>query len=190
MIKNVKKLKAKQKIKLSECYIAQSDTTKYFYIHGYNSTGLQTSQNIEKLGIKVEVLAWDSKVDFEVNFQNLCVQIPKKGDFKIIATSLGCYYARAIAEKNCCELVLFNPCFDPQNYDFIAERKSYNYEFDPTTTVPMAIFVSESDEILINNVEKVKELFGGRCYIEVTNERHRITDFLKYKDKVLYEGRI
>ena len=163
---------------------------KYFYIHGYNSTGFETAKNIEKLGIKVEVLGWDSKKDFETNYQNLLAQLPEKDDFKIIATSLGCYYARALAEKNCCVLTLFNPCFDPQNYDFIAERKSYNYEFDPTTTVPMAIFVSESDEILINNVEKVKELFEGRCYIEVTNEKHRISDFSKYKDKVLYEGRI
>ncbi|MBQ9293281.1 MAG: hypothetical protein IJ211_08490 [Campylobacter sp.] len=188
MIKNVKKLKAKQKIKLSECYIAQSDTTKYFYIHGYNSTGAQTAKNIEKLGIEVEVLDWDSRADFEINYQNLLAQLPEKDEYKIIASSLGCYYARALAEKKYSDLVLFNPCFDPQNYDFIAERKSYNYEFDPTTTVPMAVFVSQSDEVLVNNVEKVKELFGGRCYIEVTNERHRITDFSKYKDAILDEG--
>ena len=54
----------------------------------------------------------------------------------------------------------------------------------------MSIFVSQSDEVLVNNVEKVKELFDGHCYIETTNEKHRITDFSKYKDKVLYEGRI
>lgn len=188
MIKNVKKLKAKRKIKLGIACAPENDTTKYFYIHGYNSTGFETAKNIEKLGIKVEVLDWDSKKDFETNYQNLLAQLPEKDDFKIIATSLGCYYARALAEKNCCDLVLFNPCFDPQNYDFIAERKSYNYEFDPTTTVPMAVFVSQSDEVLVNNVEKVKELFSGHCYIETTNEKHQITDFSKYKDTILDEG--
>ena len=187
MIKNIKKLKAKRKIKLGIACAPENDTTKYFYIHGYNSTGAQTAQNIEKLGIEVEVLGWDSRADFETNYQNLLAQLPEKDDFKIIATSLGCYYARALAEKNCCDLVLFNPCFDPQNYDFIAERATYNYKFDKSETIPMSIFVSETDEILINNVEKVKKLFGGKCYIEVTNEKHRISDFSKYKDRILYE---
>ncbi|MDA3077923.1 hypothetical protein OFO07_03145 [Campylobacter sp. JMF_06 NA1] len=188
MIKKAKNLKMRRKIKLGIACAPENDTTKYFYIHGYNSTGFETAKNIEKLGIEVEVLGWDSRADFEINFQNLCVKLPKKGDFKIIATSLGCYYARAIAEKNCCDLVLFNPCFDPQNYDFIAERKSYNHKFNPMLTVPMSIFVSQSDEVLVNNVEKVKELFGGCCYIEVTNERHRITDFSKYKDTILKDS--
>ncbi|MBQ9876274.1 MAG: hypothetical protein IJM31_04240, partial [Campylobacter sp.] len=93
---------------------------KYFYIHGYGGTGAQTSKNIEKLGIKVEVLGWDSKKDFEINYQNLLAQLPEKDEYKIIASSLGCYYARALAEKKYSHLILFNPCFDPQNYDFIA----------------------------------------------------------------------
>ena len=187
MIRKVKNLKMRRKIKLGIACAPENDITKYFYIHGYNSTGFETAKNIEKLGIEVEVLSWDSRADFEINFQNLCAKLPKKGEYKIIASSLGCYYARAIAEKNCCELVLFNPCFDPQNYDFIAERATYNYEFDKSETIPMSIFVSETDEILVNNVEKVKKLFGGHCYIEVTNEKHRISDFSKYKDRILYE---
>ena len=188
MIKNIKKLKAKRKIKLGIACAPENDTIKYFYIHGYNSTGAQTAQNIEKLGIEVEVLGWDSKKDFETNYQNLLAQLPEKDEYKIIASSLGCYYARALAEKKYSELVLFNPCFDPQNYDFIAERATYNYKFNPSITIAMSIFVSQSDEVLVNNVEKVKELFGGRCYIETTNEKHRITDFSKYKDAILKES--
>ena len=188
MIKNVKKLKAKRKIKLGIACAPENDTTKYFYIHGYNSTGLQTAKNIEKLGIKVEVLGWDSKKDFETNYQNLLAQLPEKDEYKIIASSLGCYYARALAEKKYSNLVLFNPCFDPQNYDFIAERATYNYKFNPSITIAMSIFVSQSDEVLVNNVEKVKELFGGHCYIETTNEKHRVTDFARYKDTILKES--
>ncbi|MDA3079816.1 MULTISPECIES: YqiA/YcfP family alpha/beta fold hydrolase [unclassified Campylobacter] len=161
---------------------------KYFYIHGYGGSGAQTAKNIEKLGIKVEVLGWDSKKDFETNYQNLLAQLPEKDEYKIIASSLGCYYARALAEKKYSNLVLFNPCFDPQNYDFIVERATYNYKFNPSITIAMSIFVSESDEVLIDNVEKVKELFSGHCYIETTNEKHRVTDFSKYKDTILKES--
>ncbi|MDA3049568.1 hypothetical protein OFO03_07885 [Campylobacter sp. JMF_02 ED1] len=188
MIRKVKNLKMRRKIKLGIACAPENDITKYYYIHGYNSTGAQTAQNIEKLGIKVEVLGWDSRADFETNYQNLLAQLPEKDEYKIIASSLGCYYARAIAEKKYSHLVLFNPCFDPQNYDFIAERATYNYKFNPSITIATSIFVSQSDKVLVNNVEKVKELFGGHCYIEVTNERHRITDFSKYKDTILKDS--
>ena len=160
---------------------------KCFYIHGYNSSGIETTENIKKIGIDIETLQWDSRKDFKENFEVLLEKLKnEKDDFKLVATSLGCYYARALAEEFYCPLTLFNPCFDPENYDFIKEK--YDYEFDTSKTVPMSIFVSETDEVLKNNVEKVKNLFGEKCFIEVTNEKHRITDFSKYKEAILFDA--
>ena len=166
---------------------------KICYIHGYGSNGLRTGGKLkEAVGVDVEILGWDSSKPFRENFNDLLKRVKKiaKKDDEIVlvATSLGCYYARAIAENEYCELNLFNPCFKPWELtDIIPPEisKTYDYEFNKSIGIAMAIFVSEEDEVIPNNVESVKEMFGGRCYIEVTKEKHRIESFEKYKDKIL-----
>lgn len=174
-------------------YFLRKNAMKICYIYGYGSNGLRTGGKLkEAIGIDVEILGWNSDKPFRESFNALLKivkEIAKKDDeIVLVATSLGCYYARAIAENEYCELKLFNPCFKPQELTNIIPpkiSKTYDYKFDKSLEIAMSIFVSDEDEVIPNNVKNVKDMFEGCCYIEVTKEKHRIESFEKYRDEIL-----
>lgn len=166
---------------------------KIYYIHGYGSNGVRSKENLKNaLGLEVEILGWDYKRCFRENFSDLLEKVKeiftKESEILIVASSLGCYYARAIGENvPSCKLRLFNPCFKPRNSSVIEPQISltYDYKFNATQKIDMSIFVSDIDEVIPNNDKIVKEMFGKIAKIEITKEKHKIESFEKYKDKIL-----
>ena len=177
----------------------------YYYIHGFNS-GVNSS-TISKIrdAMKVNVipLGYDSKSSYEENINTLIQQVFDE-DACFIGTSLGAFYANKIASHFGCPCVLFNPVCDPfielqqflgeninfssgESYIFSKETlASYAYTyFVEDNGIPRTIFVSENDEVLVNNVNKVNALYGGKAEISIINGSHRIEDFTPYVGRII-----
>ena len=184
----------------------------YFYIHGFNSG--KNSSTVENLNRHISVipLEWDCSERCEENISSLIEQIhsyTNNNDFEditIIGSSMGGYYARRIAdiisEDYNVSCVLFNPVTNPseQIHQFIGHNTNYStgktYEFTKETLssysditvinneIPCIVFVSDCDEVLLNNVERVENKYHNSSIIRVIHTSHRIENYESYIDSI------
>lgn len=187
--------------------------TMYFYIHGFNS-GINSSsvENLRKYISGIIPLEWDCSVECETNISSLIEQIRSHvndedfEDVTIIGSSMGGYYARRIADMisddynvSC---VLFNPVTSPseQIRQFVGHNVNYatgkSYEFTEeilssyrdievvNKNIPSIVFVSDCDEVLPNNVERVESKYHDSSLIRVIHTAHRIDDYEEYVDGI------
>ena len=123
-------------------------------------------------------------------------------DVVIMGTSLGAFYAKRIAEYFHAYCVMINPVVDPveELRRFIGEHVNFvsgkRYRFDEQTLLsykayrqtsldsPTLIYVSSSDELLINNYEKVCSEFETSALIIETKTSHQVA-FNELPDLVL-----
>lgn len=185
----------------------------FFYIHGFNSGRSSSSvENLSRYIPGVIPLQWDCSERYENNISYLIEQIHchiDNSDFRditLIGTSMGGYYARAVAdilsEEYNVSCVLFNPVINPseqisqflginvnystrQVYEFTEEvLSSYPQIMVTNKTIPVIIFVSDADEVLPGNVDRVEHTYRDCAIIHHIHTPHRISDYGEYIDAI------
>ncbi len=171
----------------------------FCYVHGFNSGEQSRSGKLleEALGVPVFKPSYDSARPFPENFESLLFQCRAVSPGSVImGSSLGGFLAYRIAgflNMNC---VLFNPVTYPYEdlEQFIGTQtnlctgKTYAFTRDILETyrgakaepaeIAAEIFVSDCDEVLADNVERVKRTYPGR--IHVIHTPHSLENFRPY----------
>ena len=150
---------------------------KMYLIHGKNSNkNSYTLNNFLKVteNIDVQFVEYDSSLSFKEIYDIIDSQLQDiTEDDIIVGHSLGGYFALIFSSKYNTKKILINPSLHPKGYpELRSEVKSFNRAG--------LCLTSSEDEVLENNYEVCKE---NLKYIEVidTKEKHRISDFSKYK---------
>lgn len=150
---------------------------KMYLIHGKNSNkNSYTLNNFLKVtpNIDVQFIEYDSSLSFKEIYDIIDSQLQDiTEDDIIVGHSLGGYFALIFSSKYNTKKILINPSLHPKGYpELRSEVKSFNRAG--------LCLTSSEDEVLENNYEVCKE---NLKYIEVidTKEKHRISDFSKYK---------
>lgn len=150
---------------------------KMYLIHGKNSDkNSYTLNNFLRVTEKIDVqfVEYDSSLSFKEIYNIIDSQLQGiSEDDIIVGHSLGGYYALIFSSKYSTKKILINPSLHPKGYpELSSEVKSFNRAG--------LCLTSSEDKVLENNYEVCKE---NLKYIEVidTKEKHRISDFSKYK---------
>ena len=171
-----------------------------FYVHGFNSGAGSSSGRLlaRQLGVEVHPLEYSSDGMFADNFESLKQQVNTHGDgFDVlVGTSMGGFYALMLSQAMLTPCVAFNPVVEPRrqlrqflgrNVNFVTQ-KAYDFTeamldsypervAGPGGNVPVQVYVSEIDELLQGNADRVRRIFPD-C--TVTRTSHRMTDFSRY----------
>ena len=172
---------------------------KYFYIHGLMATGQSSAKELNRvLGSHVAVLPWDYTKCFEENFEKLSTILEQeKDDFILMGSSMGGFYANALANKFLVSCALFNPVNNPQellkevkNIDYykngiekLTEEVINSYKIQKDVLLPRVIVIGKNDDI-VNPDENIKH-WSGRCYLKIVEEGHKIKNFDVFKQDIL-----
>ena len=155
---------------------------KMYLIHGKNSNkNSYTLNNFLKVteNIDVQFVEYDSSLSFKDIYNIIDSQLQDiTEDDIIVGHSLGGYFALIFSSKYNTKKILINPSLHPKGYSELrSEVKSFNRAG--------LCLTSSEDEVLKNNYEVCKKELK---YIQAidTKEKHRISDFSKYK-KVINE---
>ena len=150
---------------------------KMYLIHGKNSNkNSYTLNNFLKVteNIDVQFIEYDSSLSFKDIYNIIDSQLQDiSEDDIIVGHSLGGYFALIFSSKYNTKKILINPSLHPKGYpELRSEVKSFNRAG--------LCLTSSEDEVLKNNYEVCKKELK---YIQVidTKEKHRISDFSKYK---------
>ena len=150
---------------------------KMYLIHGKNSNkNSYTLNNFLKVteNIDVQFIEYDSSLSFKDIYNIIDSQLQDiTEDDIIVGHSLGGYFALIFSSKYNTKKILINPSLHPKGYpELRSEVKSFNRAG--------LCLTSSEDEVLKNNYEVCKKELK---YIQVidTKEKHRISDFSKYK---------
>ena len=150
---------------------------KMYLIHGKNSNkNSYTLNNFLKVteNIDVQFVEYDSSLSFKDIYNIIDSQLQDiTEDDIIVGHSLGGYFALIFSSKYNTKKILINPSLHPEGYpELSSEVKSFNRAG--------LCLTSSEDEVLKNNYEVCKKELK---YIQVidTKEKHRISDFSKYK---------
>ena len=150
---------------------------KMYLIHGKNSNkNSYTLNNFLKVteNIDVQFVEYDSSLSFKDIYNIIDSQLQDiTEDDIIVGHSLGGYFALIFSSKYNTKKILINPSLHPKGYpELRSEVKSFNRAG--------LCLTSSEDEVLKNNYEVCKKELK---YIQVidTKEKHRISDFSKYK---------
>ena len=150
---------------------------KIYLIHGKNSDkNSYTLNNFLKVtpNIDVQFIEYDSSLSFKEIYNIIDSQLQRiSEDDIIVGHSLGGYYALIFSSKYNTKKILINPSLHPKGYpELRSEVKSFNRAG--------LCLTSSEDEVLKNNYEVCKKELKFIQVID-TKEKHRISDFSKYK---------
>jgi len=163
---------------------------KYYYIHGFNATGKTSAALLtETLKEPVEVLSWDFNKKFDDNFNSMVKVLEKKQeDFILIGSSMGGFYANALANKLLVPCALFNPVINTKSVLNSFKIKSEildSYEVKITDKIlPRLVVVGLKDEILDPNIAINK--WQGKCNLKITDDTHDIKNFERFRNDILH----
>lgn len=148
-----------------------------FLIHGKNSDRNSFTLNAFLKAIPDEeytFIEYDYTQAFDVVEQQINNQLLNIiEDDIIVGHSLGGYYALIFSSKYNTKKILINPSLHPKGYpELSSEVKSFNRAG--------LCLTSSEDEVLKNNYEVCKKELKFIQVID-TKEKHRISDFSKYK---------
>ena len=175
---------------------------KYFYIHGLNATG-RTSANLlsKALDKDVTVLSWNQIKTFKENFNSMLHTLEReKDDIILVGSSMGGYYANALANKLQIPCALFNPVLNPRKtlkdlksrdkehlLDNLSDEVINSYEVQKDTVIPRVVIVGKRDNVL--NPDETIEHWGvnmkGKCDLKIINAGHEIKNFVDFKKDIL-----
>lgn len=171
---------------------------KYFYIHGLNATG-RTSANLLSKALEkdVTVLSWNQTKSFKANFDSMLrILEQEKDDIILIGSSMGGYYANALANKLSVPCALFNPVLNPKEtlknlkskdkehlLDNLSDDVINSYVREKDTVIPRVIVVGKQDKVL--NPDATIEYWQGKCSLKIINAGHEIKNFEDFKEDIL-----
>lgn len=172
---------------------------KYFYIHGLMATGQSSAKELSRvLKTDVSVLDWDYTKVFEENFEKLsCILEQEKDDFILMGSSMGGFYANALANKFMVPCALFNPVMNPQkllkevrNIEFyqngienLTDEIINSYKVQKDVLLPRVVIVGKNDKIV--NPDENISYWEGKCCLRITDEEHKIKNFDAFKQDIL-----
>ncbi len=172
---------------------------KYYYIHGWNATGQTSAKALsEVLNEQVDVLSWDFSKPFNENLEEMAKNI-EVGWFDTVLTgsSMGGFYANALANKLLVPCALFNPVLDAKAVlkkfqkdasDILTDEIINSYERGKDEVLPRLVVVGINDDVL--NPKETIEYWKGRCELITVEEGHQIKDFKPFKENLLDFNRI
>ena len=172
---------------------------KYFYIHGLNATG-RTSANLlsKTLEKDVTVLSWNQTKTFKENFNSMLHTLEReKDDIILIGSSMGGFYANALANKLQVPCALFNPVMNPREtlkelkskdkehlLDNLSDDVINSYIREKDTVIPRVVVIGLQDTIT-DPYESIK-YWRDKCYLKVlVNAGHEIKNFDDFKKDIL-----
>ncbi len=168
----------------------------FCYVHGFNSGASSNSGRLleEALGLPVFRPSYDSSRPYAQNLEALLFQCRSLSPGSVLTgSSLGGFFAYRLSGLLGLGCVIFNPVVRPyedleqflggqtnfstgKTYAFTRELlESYRGAAVEKTGLPAEIFVSDCDEVLRNNVQRVREAYAGR--IHVIHTPHSLGDF-------------
>jgi len=174
----------------------------FIYIHGFNSNGESSLNNLRKCLNDVIGLKWNCADTFENNLNKLSNDLEKlhlDDDTVLIGTSMGGFWSAILAKKFGLKSVLFNPVIDPKvtlmkfkgynkNFSTLEEYilteeviKSYVFE-DPRISMPKTVILGKNDDII--DYHESEEYWKNYSNVIITDEEHRINDYSKYVNEI------
>lgn len=165
---------------------------KYYYIHGLNATGKTTAKKLGTiLETDVPVFSWNYLKTFDENFNNILTILEEnQEDYILMGSSMGGYYANALANKLQVPCALFNPVINPQevfqkycNETNLSKEVINSYKPVKNNIIPRLIVVGTKDEVL--NPNKTIEYWKGKCNLKIVKEGHQIENFEQFKEDIL-----
>ena len=166
---------------------------KYFYIHGWGAAGETTVKRLkEVIDEEITILKWDCQKPFNENYDELFKFMKEekaKGECVLMGSSMGGYYANAIASELCIHCALFNPVYDPKEVlkrfqkdapALITDELINSYSEVRNRTTLRLVIIGKNDEVLDSSksINYWKHLAG---LMEITEDAHEIKDFKPFK---------
>ncbi len=169
----------------------------YYYIHGFNATGKTTASELSKvLEEEVTLLSWDCTKPFNENLENMSNKIEVEWfETVVMGSSMGGFYANALANKLKVACALFNPVMDAKATlmklkdsvpDNITEEVVNSYVRGKDEILPRVIIVGMKDDVL--NPAETISYWQGKCELITVEEGHHITDFKPFKQNLIELG--
>jgi len=161
------------------------------YIHGYNSTGLETFGKIKEGipdSIPMKLIQYDT-IDADVSYKQIMEQLTPHldDDILIVGSSLGGFWANYFACKYAYRMVLINPATQPhislkkyqENTDsFLSYEKIINERLEHCSNVCYRTLILGLQDEVLDPRETLEyyERFHPKIYT-FAQEKHRFKDF-------------
>lgn len=174
---------------------------KYYYIHGYGSTGTTTFTGLKNAGLKdLKLVSWTSDKPYEETLEQIKSQIDLDEEAVIIASSFGGFWASHLPYNNYAQIVLVNPLVDPYK-SFMEKHYSTTFTEEIAKTYlnrentilqrsyPITLYLAKDDDVLDYNIAdkyykdyaNVKYITGGHV---LTNYKEVVEDIKKYENYI------
>ncbi len=176
----------------------------FCYVHGFNSGAGSNSGRLLEEALRLPVFRpeYDSSRPFKENLESLLFQCRELSPGSVLmGSSLGAFMAYRLSGLLRLNCVLFNPVVRPfedleqflgmqtnfstgKTYAFTREvLESYRGAEVEKTGLSAEIFVSDRDEVLRDNVARVRSAYAGR--IHVIHTPHSLDDYKPYVPYIL-----
>jgi predicted esterase YcpF (UPF0227 family) len=165
-----------------------------YYIHGFNSSSINNldKQNQLKDIFNKDIILLDYNFNLNANhiFNELLTQIQHINEETIIiGSSLGGFFAYTLASNISCKCILFNPCYKPheilKDNNLIIDiniLNSYENLFNCIiNNAPALVILGKNDDLI--DYKKSFNYFKDKAEIIITEEEHRITNLIQFKEK-------
>jgi predicted esterase YcpF (UPF0227 family) len=152
------------------------------YIHGYNSTGEETSRKIREGTDKQVIIVQYPFENADQSFETIKSKIEEylSEDIILVGSSLGGFWANYFAERFNLRVVLINPAIHPsqtlKKYQKDTEKYA-KYEHIPVKGIHRSIILGLSDEVISpkDTIEYYDKSYS-QLYL-FPHEGHRFNDF-------------
>ena len=174
---------------------------KYYYIHGYGSTGERTYNGLKNAGLnELQLVKWTSDLSYNETINEASRQINLSNDVCIIASSFGGYIAAHLKYKGMAQFVLVNPLIDVYNQFYLGNySKTFTKDVAETyinksDTIrfkgyPITIMLAKNDEILDYRI--ARDFYKTTAEIKYISGGHVLTDYKTVVDEIkLNEGNL
>lgn len=174
---------------------------KYYYIHGYGSTGERAFSGLKNAGLKdLNLVRWDSDQSYNDTIRQISRQMDLNDDVCIIASSFGGYLAAHLQYNGMAQFVLVNPLIDVYNQFYLGNHsKTFSKDVAETyinksDTIrfkgyPITIMLAKNDEVLDYRI--ARDFYKTTSEIKYISGGHVLTDFKTVVDEIkLNEGNI
>lgn len=174
---------------------------KYYYIHGYGSTGERTYNGLKNAGLdELQLVKWTSDLPYNETINEVSRQINLSDDVCIIASSFGGYIAAHLKYKGMAQFVLVNPLIDVYNQLYLGNHsKTFNKDVAETymnkkdtirfNGYPITVMLAKNDEVLDYRI--AENFYKTTSEIKYISGGHVLTDYKTVVEEIkVNEGNI
>ena len=168
---------------------------KYYYIHGYGSTGERAFSGLKNAGLKdLNLVRWDSDQSYNDTIRQISRQMDLNDDVCVIASSFGGYLAAHLPYNGMAQFVLVNPLTNvyedfylPKHSDTFTKEVAETYINKKDTIrfngYPITVMLAKNDEVLDYRI--AEKFYKTTSEIKYISGGHVLTDFKTVVDEIL-----